>query len=67
MAEIYSAEDPETLLRLLREEKIDFVFIDDTNRTSDDYALNESLIADTLRKVYVDTAGKNFVYAVDPS
>ena len=66
-AEIYSAEDPETLLRLLREEKIDFVFIDDTNRTSDDYALNESLIADTLRKVYVDAAGKTFVYAVDPS
>ena len=66
-AEIYAAPDAETLLRLLREENIDYVFIDDTNRTSEDYVLNESLFAETLREVYADAAGKTFVYAVDPS
>lgn len=66
-AEIYGAQDAETLLRLLREENIDYVFVDDTNRTSEDYILNEGLIDETLRKVYADAAGKTLVYAVDPS
>ena len=67
VAEIYSAQDADTLLRRLREEKIDYVYIDDTNRMSEEYVLNESLISDTLREVYADTAGQVFVYAVDPS
>ncbi|MBQ3095343.1 MAG: hypothetical protein IJC53_02755 [Clostridia bacterium] len=66
-AEIYGAADAETLLALLREENIDYVLVDDTNRTSEDYVLNESLIADTLREVYADASAKTFVYAVDPS
>ena len=67
VAEIYSAQDADTLLRRLREEKIDYVYIDDTNRMSEEYVLKESLISDTLREVYADTAGQVFVYAVDPS
>ncbi|MBR3692456.1 MAG: hypothetical protein IKL89_07140 [Clostridia bacterium] len=67
VAEIYSAKDADTLRRLLAEEGIDYVYVDDSNRKTEEYAINEALIEETLRMVYRDSYGGVYIYAVDPS
>ena len=49
---IYSAENPDILKRLVETNSIDYIVVDDGNRTSDSYILNEHIIEQTFEIVY---------------
>lgn len=54
VAELYACDDGEELRERLRQEGIDYIYLDQSNRTTTDYVLNEQLIADNFACVYSD-------------
>lgn len=49
---IYSAQDSERLVSLVREHNISYIIVENDNRNSNEYQLNETLIEDTFKQVY---------------
>ena len=62
---IYGATNAETLLNLVHAEGIRFIVIDDAVRTSQEYRVNESLIAQTLKLAFKDAKDNTIIYRVD--
>lgn len=52
--QIYGGTDPYIVKKLVNENHINYIVIDDGNRQSKTYKLNEELIKDTFTKVYDD-------------
>ncbi len=50
--QIYGASDADTLRELVEENHIDYIIVDDSNRESKDYKLNEELISNTYKLAY---------------
>jgi hypothetical protein len=59
---IYGSTDANQLKRLVKQYQIKYILINDDNRSSDQYFLNEPLIQKTFTKVYEDTATGNVIY-----
>jgi hypothetical protein len=65
MHSIYSATNAETLWELVHAEGIRFIVIDDAVRTSQEYKVNEALIAQTLKLAFKDPKDNTIIYRVD--
>ncbi len=50
--QIYEATDAHTLKELAKENKLDYIVIDGSNRSSQDYKVNETLIKNTFKPVF---------------
>ncbi len=61
---IYGATDANTLKELVKENKIDYIVIDNSNRETKDYRLNEELIKNTFKPVYSDPSSNTQIYKV---
>jgi hypothetical protein len=59
---IYGSTDARQLKRLARQYQIKYILINDDNRSSDQYTLNEPLIQRTFTKVYEDAPTRNAIY-----
>ena len=64
---IYSAESPEELYRLTSEAGIDYIVVDEINRNSDMYVLNEQMIADSFARVFSCGEGEEMFSIYDVS
>lgn len=62
---IYSAQDADALRGLCAREGIDYILVDDSNRSSQDYVLNEQLIAACFPAVFRDR--DSVIYQVSPA
>ena len=65
MHSIYSATNAEILWELVHAEGIRFIVIDDAVRTSQEYKVNEALIAQTLKLAFKDPKDNTIIYRVD--
>jgi hypothetical protein len=65
MHSIYSATNTEILWELVHAEGIRFIVIDDAVRTSQEYKVNEALIAQTLKLAFKDPKDNTIIYRVD--
>lgn len=61
---IYGASDANTLRELIEENEIDYIVIDDSNRHTEDYTLNEDLIKSTFEPVFNDPVSNTQIYKV---
>jgi len=61
---IYGASDANTLRELIKENEIDYIVIDNSNRETEDYTLNEGLIKSTFKPVYDDPTSNTQIYKV---
>jgi hypothetical protein len=59
---IYSGSDFNTVDRIIKDNKISFVVIDNGNRSSKDYQLNEELFKENYPEVYNDTEAGVSIY-----
>ena len=64
-AEIYGAESPEAALRLARENRIAYIIVDDDNRASTAYELNEDAIAAACEAVFHSDNRNLTIYRVE--
>lgn len=64
---IYSAESPEELYRLTSEAGINYIVVDEINRNSDMYVLNEQMIADSFARVFSCGEGEEMFSIYDVS
>lgn len=60
MTRIYASEDPDELRKLAITEGINYIVIEERNRTADEYTLNEDVFYNTFPVAYKDTE-KNIV------
>lgn len=62
VSEIYSCSDEKRIRELVKENKIDYIVIDDGNRNSKLYILNEGLIKQSFQLVFKDDSSRTFIY-----
>lgn len=61
---IFNAQSKEELIRLVKENKISYILIDNDLRSSQVYKVNENLIGSTLETVYDEKASNIKIYKV---
>lgn len=61
---IYGASNAETLKKLVKDNKIDYIVVDNTNRENKEYELNEDLIKNTFSLAFADDASNTAIYEV---
>ncbi len=66
-AEIYGATSREELTRLVDEEGISYILVDQSVRTNPDYMANEALVASTYENVYQEEEGETLLNIYDTS
>lgn len=59
---IYSCNDASTLKSLVESNNIDYIVVDDGNRTSQDYVINEAIIKETYPAVFSSDEGNLVIY-----
>lgn len=60
--QIYEGNDKDTILKLLKENNIVYIVVEDDNRKSKDYKLNEKFIEDNFDLVYKSNQGRYLIY-----
>lgn len=61
---IYGARDAETMKKLVKENKINYIVVDNGNRENNEYVLNENLIKSTFSLAFMDAASNIAIYEV---
>jgi len=62
---MYEADNVETVKPLARENNDQYIVIDDGNRNSEMYNLNERICKDPFPLLYSDEDGNTHIYGVD--
>jgi hypothetical protein len=65
MIQLYSTSSAEELSRIAHQEGIDYIVIDNAVRNSQEYRVNEALIAQTLPLVFKDKKDQTLIFRVD--
>ncbi len=65
--DMYECKDRDELIRLLRENNISYVIIDNDARTNDYFTVNEAIFEETFEKVYVEDEGQWMISIFDTS
>jgi hypothetical protein len=65
VAAMYSAQSVSELKELTKENNISYIIVDDDNRTSENYTLNEQTIIDAFEAVFTDSTRNLTIYRVE--
>ncbi len=65
MTRIYSAEDPQQLRELAISEGIDYIVIEEQNRSANEYTLNEEVFYNTFPVAFEDTGRQIVIFKVE--
>ncbi len=64
MKQIYGSSDRDELRALAVSEGIDYIVVEEQNRSSEDYQLNEEILRSTFDVAFEDTARKIVIFSV---
>lgn len=65
MIDLYSSANAEELSHIAHQEGIDYIVIDNAVRNSQEYRVNEGLIAQSLHLVFKNEKDQTFIFSVD--